>query len=87
MQRVPPRSNKETGNERNAMSEVGKVTLFVDSREVHEAVQQVDRIPDVCSCGEDLYHGFGLLGGGYGPYAVCDECGAVYKTPIPDDED
>jgi hypothetical protein len=32
-------------------------------------------------------HGFGLAGGGYGPYTMCVKCGAVLsKTCLPDDE-
>ncbi len=32
-------------------------------------------------------HGFGLAGGGYGPYSICNECGSVFdKIDLPDDE-
>lgn len=31
--------------------------------------------------------GFGLAGGGYGPYCICDECGRLFgKIEEPDDE-
>jgi hypothetical protein len=35
------------------------------------------RCPD---CGGELYHGFGLAGGGYGAYETC-ECGYFFKIP------
>ncbi len=32
-----------------------------------------DRMPTTCpKCGGALVDGFGLMGGGYGPYAFCD---------------
>lgn len=43
-----------------------------------------DRCPN---CGGACEQGFGLAGGGFGPYLYCDNCGRVVaKYDIPDDE-
>lgn len=34
-----------------------------------------------CGC-QDLYAGFGLAGGGYGAYEMCDGCGYFLKDYI-----
>lgn len=34
--------------------------------------------PDTCSqCGGNLFVGFGLAGGGYGTYGMCDDCSHI----------
>lgn len=33
-------------------------------------------------CGDELLPGFGLLGGGYGPYVVCSVCPFVRKHDL-----
>ncbi len=47
----------------------------------------VGPIPDECECGHSLEHGFGLAGGGFGPYAACLACGRFYKAPIDPEDD
>jgi hypothetical protein len=38
------------------------------------------------SCGAETETGFGLAGGGYGPYTYCHACSMVTsKSPEPDD--
>ena len=40
-------------------------------------------------CGGELQYGFGLAGGGYGPYTYCDNEGCSYfdKVQEPDEQD
>lgn len=43
-----------------------------------------ERCPE-CGCAE-FGHGFGLAGGGYGPYLACERCSyVVAKTQIDDE--
>jgi hypothetical protein len=38
-----------------------------------------DTLPGRC-CGERTHSGFGLAGGGFGPYVICKgKCGTLYK--------
>lgn len=59
--------------------------VHIDSAEVREGVldHQVERCP---KCEGELMEGFGLAGGGFGPYGFCDKCQRViYKITLPDD--
>ena len=45
--------------------------------------------PEACpKCGEPLICGYGLMGGGMGPYTLCenDECDYFHKTQDPEEE-
>lgn len=42
--------------------------------------------PPCPACAAPLIEGFGLAGGGYGPYEVCDGCGYFNKHQLLDDE-
>lgn len=58
-----------------------RIVLHVAAAQPDEGVI-VGPIPNVCDCGHGLEHGFGLAGGGIGPYAECLACGRFYKAPI-----
>jgi hypothetical protein len=46
--------------------------------------QQPDNDMDKCPhCGKDLEYGYGLAGGGIGPYAYCEEHGVIRKEQDP----
>ena len=51
------------------------VTLFGCGDKVHPAQNERDRCPKCLST--NLEMGFGLAGGGYGPYSYCPNCGIV----------
>jgi hypothetical protein len=54
-----------------------------------ERKQSEPALPDNClQCGARTEHGFGLAGGGYGPYVFCpnEACGYFSKLYLPDDE-
>lgn len=54
-----------------------KITLFIDSSEKHEGLPEMGD-HDLCpECKSELELGFGLAGGGYGPYTYCLNCGKV----------
>lgn len=60
------------------MTTEGKTTVLVDSSRVREDVQGFDqgvKCPD--HPGGSVETGFGLAGGGFGPYTYCNECGRV----------
>lgn len=64
--------------------EQGRVIAHIaESKPREDAI--ADRCPDhpnATSTG-----GFGLAGGGFGPYEVCDECGRIFgKLDLGDDE-
>jgi hypothetical protein len=43
---------------------------------------------DVCpTCGSKLEHGFGLAGGGFGPYTWCGDCDFFAKRRLPDGDE
>lgn len=47
-----------------------------------------DNMPGGCPEHPDATHenGFGLAGGGYGPYSICNVCGLMFdKIDVPDD--
>lgn len=56
---------------------------FVEHQDPHPAVEAEKRQPvngNKCpDCGSELEAGFGLMGGGYGPYWGCDVCPYFYK--------
>lgn len=67
------------------------MTVMIDLVEQHAGLE---RPPDglaqlTCpKCGGETLHGFGLMGGGYGPYVVCDGdpgCSWFYKTQSNDE--
>lgn len=33
-----------------------------------------------CACGGPLHYSFGLAGGGYGPYFICERCSLIHKS-------
>lgn len=49
--------------------------------EIHKLSEEGARCPE---CGDGLLPGFGMLGGGYGPYVVCNasECGFLRKHDL-----
>lgn len=52
-----------------------KIHVHIDSSKIREDVPQTDYCP---KCGtKDLEAGFGLAGGGFGPYMYCGQCGVV----------
>lgn len=62
--------------------------VMLDTAEPHPEVAAEKRRPvgNKCpDCGADLVEGFGLMGGGYGPYWGCDGAGCpyLYKEQIP----
>ncbi len=44
-----------------------------------DAAPEPLRPPDCPHPPEYQHAGFGLAGGGYGPYMYCDQCGQVYN--------
>lgn len=63
------------------------ITIIVSPAELREGVTA--GIPERCECGGVLEHGFGLAGGGFGPWAFCtsEGCERFYKEPMGPDED
>lgn len=64
--------------------------VMVDFKDPHPEVAAEKRKPvdNKCpECGYELIEGFGLMGGGYGPYWACDRdtCSYFYKEQIPED--
>lgn len=66
----------------------------VDGKIVHASSEEVrpnilDRQVQNCpTCSSELTDGFGLAGGGYGPYGFCEKCQrVVYKIILRDDLD
>lgn len=64
--------------------------IHIDSSEKREGLPNVG---DAKACARPhcpaphFEMGFGLAGGGYGPYEFCDVCGEVVsKTVLPDDD-
>jgi hypothetical protein len=61
------------------MSEEKKITIHIDSSEQDPKIP--DRTPAACpncSAGPEKWEmGFGLAGGGYGPYQYCGSCGTM----------
>lgn len=52
------------------------ISVHIDSNEVREDIltEQVEACP---TCHGQLEIGFGLAGGGFGPYGYCDSCGKI----------
>lgn len=54
-----------------------------------EAPPESESLPDVCpKCGANTEHGYGLAGGGFGPYVFCtsDSCEFFAKQQERDEE-
>lgn len=62
-----------------------RVVIHVTTTEPHDDTI-VGPIPNTC-CGQEPEQGFGLAGGGYGPYAECLICRRFYKAPIDIEDD
>lgn len=64
--------------------ETGKFLAHIAESEPRPEVT-ADRCPDHPNASSS--GGFGLAGGGYGPYEVCDECGRIFgKIDMGDEE-
>lgn len=69
------------------MAEEKKTFLHVDAVDIRPNMVGVDSNGRCARCHGELEQGFGLAGGGYGPYDYCPKCGEVVnKVSLPDDE-
>lgn len=61
------------------------IHIHIDPADVRADIldHQVQNCP---TCSSELTDGFGLAGGGYGPYGFCEKCQRIiYKINLPDD--
>lgn len=61
--------------------------IHVDFANLPEGSEPVADLDETCPrCGGGLFFGYGLSGGGIGPWAQCiGKCGAFFKRPESDD--
>lgn len=69
--------------------EVGERPIMVNENAHCPDCGKVHDIEKCPKCGAHIDLGFGLLGGGYGPYKTCsnDYCGWMWKQCFADDEE
>jgi hypothetical protein len=68
------------------VKEHGAVMLDMAQPHPEVAAEKRQPVDNKCpNCGAELAQGFGLMGGGYGPYWGCeaDNCNYFYKEQIP----
>ncbi len=57
--------------------------IHIDPLEKRAELPDVGNTDGLCpECGGVLEDGFGLAGGGYGPYEYCSECGTVATKTV-----
>lgn len=56
-----------------------KTIIHIDMSDVREGIPPIKDQTHCDKCGGELEFGFGLAGGGFGPYLFCDEHGIVAK--------
>jgi len=66
----------------------GEEVVHAATDDVRHGIYVVEGKPDKChNCGAgEFYAGFGLAGGGFGPYWICAKCEAMHKAPEPKEE-
>jgi hypothetical protein len=72
---------------RNDCPRIGVNGVHSESYQQGEACSWCGAEPDGCpKCGADLAHGYGLAGGGMGPYTYCenDSCDYFVKAQDPE---
>jgi hypothetical protein len=65
------------------------MAINIDPAATPEQLASTELLLEVCPrCGTRTVGGFGLMGGGYGPYVICprDPCGYFAKQYLPEDE-
>ena len=68
------------------MSET-KISIHIDSAEKRKELPEVGDIAACPHCGgQEFSMGFGLAGGGYGIYEICDACCMVVSKTQESDE-
>ena len=61
--------------------------IFTDPAATPEQLASKEPLLEVCpKCGRKTVFGFGLAGGGYGPYVFCEADDYFAKQFMPDDE-
>ena len=71
------------------MSDANRITIFIDASAKDASLANVGDTDGRCpTCGGELAAGFGLAGGGYGPYEYCpaESCGGKIVTKTECDE-
>lgn len=61
---------------------VAEVFIHVDSSEKYPDLPEFDQDAPCPTCGGKTDSGFGLAGGGFGPYAFCEACGTIVSKSV-----